>query len=160
MTRRLISPNWFWLSLFELPVQSSVSRQTVISRNLECCLISQTNIQPLCALDQLPSNEICAAAAHRELSSSLPGSRARANLALEFLPAPPSVPGRPRTAHLSVRTAQLRSRRGKKQKSGNVVRYRCCALPMQICGLRVLLRASGLSRHEADSSAVCLGTSA
>lgn len=52
MTRQLISPNWFWLSLFELPVRrGSVSRQTVISCNLECCLISQTNIKPLSTLD-------------------------------------------------------------------------------------------------------------
>lgn len=52
MTRQLISPNWFWLSLFELPVRrGSVSRHTVISCNLECCLISQTNIKPLSTLD-------------------------------------------------------------------------------------------------------------
>lgn len=52
MTRQLISPNWFWLSVFELPAcRGSVSRQTVISCDLKCCLISQTNIKPLSPLD-------------------------------------------------------------------------------------------------------------
>lgn len=66
MTRQLISPNWFRLSVFELPVRrSSVLRQTVISYNLKCLLISQINIKSLSTLDYLHCNAICFGSAHR-----------------------------------------------------------------------------------------------
>lgn len=68
MTRQLISPNWFWLSVFELPVRrSSFSRQTGYLLQSEVLLNFSYEYQTSPHWISCKFNVICTAGAHGDL---------------------------------------------------------------------------------------------